>query len=111
MSESAIWSVYLICCGDDSLYTGISTDVHRRLAEHQRGAPRGARYLRGRGPLRLIFQTEAGDRASASRLEYRVKRLSREEKLKLATGLLSLTESGLTENGLTESSLTGEKQS
>ncbi|MDT8427798.1 MAG: GIY-YIG nuclease family protein [Pseudomonadales bacterium] len=90
MSGTAVWSVYLIRCGDGSLYTGISTDVTRRLAEHQQGAPKGARYLRGRGPLQLLFQAEAGDRASASRLEWRVKRLSREDKLKLVTGQLAL---------------------
>lgn len=73
------WSVYLLRCGDGSLYTGIAIDVARRLAEHEAGA-RGAKYLRGRGPLELAFSQQVGDRSAASRLEYRIKRLSREQK-------------------------------
>lgn len=77
--SAATWSVYLLRCDDGSLYTGIATDVARRVAEHEGGA-RGARCLRGRGPLTLVFQREIGDRRAASRVEYRIKRLSKAEK-------------------------------
>lgn len=70
------WSIYLLRCADGTLYTGIATDVERRLAEHSSGE-RGAKYLRGRGPLRIEFCREVGDRGLASRVEYRIKRLPR----------------------------------
>ena len=69
------WSVYLVRCGDGTLYTGIATDVDRRLEEHRAG--RGARYLRGRGPLRLALRREIGDRALALRGEARGKKRPR----------------------------------
>lgn len=75
------WWVYLLECGDSTLYTGITNDVQRRLAMHQAG--RGARYTRGRGPIRLLWQEPWPDRASASRRELEVKRLPRAAKLAL----------------------------
>jgi len=60
------------------LYTGISNDVSRRFAQHQAG--RGAKALKGKGPLQLVFQCEAGDRSQASKLEYRLKQLSKSQK-------------------------------
>ena len=54
------WSVYLLRCGSGALYTGIATDVHHRLAEHRNG--QGAKYLRGKGPLRLVFEKAIGDK-------------------------------------------------
>ncbi len=73
------WSVYLLRCGDGSLYTGIATDVSRRVAEHKEGE-KGAKYLRGRGPLDLIYQQEIGDRSLAAKIEHRVKRFPKEYK-------------------------------
>lgn len=73
------WSVYLVRCADGSLYTGIATDVARRLAEHEHGG-KGAKYLRGRRPLTLMFQREIGDRGAASRVERHIKNLSKAEK-------------------------------
>lgn len=73
------WSVYVIRCADNSLYTGISTDVERRLRQHNEGQV-GARYLRGRAPLELVFTQPVGDRSCASRVEYRLKKLSKEDK-------------------------------
>ena len=84
-----LFSLYIVRCADDSLYTGIAADVEKRLAEHQSG-PRGAKYLRGRQPLKLEFSQAIGDRALASRLEYRVKRLSRARKEALIAGTESL---------------------
>jgi len=75
------WNLYVLRCGDDTLYTGIATDVDRRLEEH-RSSTVGAKYLRGRGPLQIMLQKEVGDRSLASRLEYRFKRLSRAQKLR-----------------------------
>jgi putative endonuclease len=80
MTPDATWWLYLILCGDTSIYTGIAVDVSRRLAEHRAGAPRGARYLRGRGPLRLLAAVPVGTRAQASRAEYWIKRCSAEQK-------------------------------
>lgn len=73
------WSVYLLRCGDGSLYTGITTDVLRRVTEHREG-DKGAKYLRGRGPLELAFQQEIGDRKIAAKIEYRIKRFPKEHK-------------------------------
>ena len=75
------WKLYILRCGDGTLYTGITTDVARRFEEHSSG--KGAKYTRGRGPLELVYQEECGDKSSASRREWEVKALSREEKLKL----------------------------
>lgn len=65
--------------------------MDRRIREHEAGA-RGARYLRGKGPLQLEFSARLGDRATAQQYEYRVKRLQRERKEALITGQLSLAE-------------------
>jgi len=73
------WSIYLLRCADGSFYTGITTDVSRRISEHQQGK-RGAKYLRGRAPFELVYQRAVGDRSVATRIEYCVKQLSRSEK-------------------------------
>jgi len=68
------WYVYILRCGDGSLYTGIATDVDRRLAEHQTN--KGAKYLRGRGPLKLVFEKQVGSRSQALKIEHKVKGLT-----------------------------------
>lgn len=90
MSE-AVFSLYIVRCADDSLYTGIATDVERRVAEHESGT-RGAKYLRGKGPLELALVREVGDRATASVLERRVKRLTRPQKEALIDGRRSIAD-------------------
>jgi len=87
--SSAVFSLYIVRCSDDTLYTGIAADVGKRIAEHESG-PRGAKYLKGKGPLRLEFSEKVGDRAVASTLEYRVKQLSRVRKEALISGRESL---------------------
>lgn len=77
------WFVYILRCGDDSFYTGIATDVARRLEEHQSQSPKGAKYTRGRSPLTLVYQQEIGTRSEASKEELRIKSLSRKQKLAL----------------------------
>lgn len=67
------WQVYILLCSDDSLYTGITTDVQRRVAQHADGA--GAKYFRGRAPLRLVFLEGGHDRSSASSRELSIKKL------------------------------------
>ncbi len=85
------YSLYIVRCSDGSLYTGIATDVGRRIREHEQGT-RGARYLRGKGPLTLEFSAALGDRGTAQQLEYRVKRLERGQKEALIAGDRTLAE-------------------
>lgn len=82
MSGSS-WFVYILRCADDSLYAGIATDVQRRLEEHETGAPKGAKYTRGKGPLTLVYEREIGTRSEACKEELRIKSLSRKQKLSL----------------------------
>ncbi|ADP11213.1 MULTISPECIES: GIY-YIG nuclease family protein [Erwinia] len=78
----AEWHLYIVRTAGGMLYTGIALDVARRFAQHQSG--KGAKALRGKGPLELVFHCAAGDRSLASKLEYRVKQLKRQHKLRLA---------------------------
>lgn len=72
------WALYVIRTREGHLYTGIATDVKRRLSEHSGG--RGAKALRGRGPLELVYQKRIGEHGLALRLEYRLKLRVRQEK-------------------------------
>ena len=72
------WYVYMLRCGDGTLYTGATDDVPRRLAAHRSG--KGAKYTRGRGPLELVYQEEVPDKPAALRREYQIKRLPKQEK-------------------------------
>jgi putative endonuclease len=83
------YSVYILSCADDTYYTGITVDVARRIAEHE-SSPRGAKYLKGRGPLTLVYSAAVGDRSVASRVEYRIKRLHRDDKEALINGTSTL---------------------
>ena len=75
------WKLYILRCGDGSLYTGITTDVERRLETHRSG--KGAKYTRGRGPLELVYTEQCPDKGTALKRELAIKALPREEKLKL----------------------------
>ena len=77
------WFLYLIRCRDNSLYTGITTDVVHRLAQHQSAGSTGSKYLRGRGPLTLVFQQRLGSKSLALKEEFRVKRMSKTKKEEL----------------------------
>lgn len=72
------WSLYIIRCNDGSLYTGISTNVDRRLGQHRKG--KGSKYLKGRSPLELVFKTEVGSHSDALKAEAIVKKMKKEEK-------------------------------
>lgn len=86
------WYLYLVRCRDGSLYTGITTDVTRRFAEHQENNSAGAKYLRGRGPLLLVFQKKLGDRSLALGVESKVKKLSKAGKEELIRANTRITE-------------------
>jgi putative endonuclease len=75
------WTVYLARCSDGSLYTGVTTDPERRLAQHNAGC--GASYTRTRVPVVLVYCEPAADRSGAQRREHAIKRLSRAEKERL----------------------------
>ena len=75
------WHLYILRCRDGTLYTGITTDVEKRLAQHRSG--KGAKYTRGRQPLELVYQENCEDHSAALKREYEIKRLSREEKMAL----------------------------
>ena len=77
-SSAKNWFLYMILCSDDSLYTGISTDVERRFRQHADG--RGARYFRGRRPLRIVYLESGHTRSSASGREYQIKQMTKAEK-------------------------------
>ncbi len=72
------WYVYMIRCKGGVLYTGITTDISRRFAEHQAG--KGAKFLRGKAPLELVYQTKVGSHSSALKLETKIKKLSKAKK-------------------------------
>lgn len=78
------WRVYVVECADGTLYTGIATDVEARLARHNDG--KGARYTRGRRPVRLLHVEEVADRPAALRREHAIKRLTVGEKRELVAG-------------------------
>jgi putative endonuclease len=84
------WQVYMLRTAAGQLYTGISTDPQRRLREHE-GGRAGARSLRGKGPLQLVWHCAAADRAEASRIEYRLKQCSKASKEALVAGSLPLS--------------------
>ncbi len=76
--DEKIWHLYILKCGDGTLYTGIALDVEKRFAAHASG--KGAKYTRGRGPLTLLYQEVCGDHTAALRRELEVKALTRQEK-------------------------------
>lgn len=76
-----MWYLYILQCGDGSLYTGITTDVEKRLEAHRSG--KGAKYTRGRLPLALKYREDCGTHSDALKRELEIKHLSREEKLAL----------------------------
>ena len=75
------WYLYILRCKDNTLYTGITTDVEKRLEAHRSG--KGAKYTRGRGPLELVYTEQCPDKGAALRREHGIKALTREEKEKL----------------------------
>lgn len=81
MSDS-LWYVYIVRASDETLYTGITTDLKRRLAEHQSGKA-GAKYFRGRTALEIVFTESSATRSTASKREAEIKKLTRAQKVSL----------------------------
>lgn len=77
----SVWYLYMLRCKDDTLYTGITTDVEKRLETHRSG--KGAKYTRGRAPLELVYKETCGSHGEALRREWEIKGLSRQEKMDL----------------------------
>lgn len=79
MDELQNWMVYMVRCSDNTFYTGITTDLDRRINEHN-GGRRGARYTRSRRPVELVYFEEAASRGCAARREWQIKALTAPEK-------------------------------
>ena len=75
------WFVYILRCGDGTLYTGITDDVQARFQAHASG--KGAKYTRGRGPLELVYQQQAENHSAAAKLEWQIKQMPKAKKLEL----------------------------
>ena len=78
------WIVYILQCADGTLYTGITNDFERRMAEHEAG--QGAKYTKGRGPFQLLYQETCQGRGLASKREIEIKSLDKKSKLSLGSG-------------------------
>ena len=73
-----MYTVYILRCGDGSLYTGIAKDLEKRIETHRKGA--GSKYVRARLPVEVVYTEKYKDRSSATKREYKIKALSRKEK-------------------------------
>ena len=82
-----IWYTYILECSDKTLYTGITNDLDKRIGQHNNGT--GAKYTRGRGPVKLKFFSTSYSRSDASKYEAKIKKMSKLEKLKLIKNLLN----------------------
>lgn len=85
--NSLTWCVYVLECSDKSLYTGVTTDLNRRVKEHNTSSL-GAKYTRARRPVRLLYFESCDDRVHATKREYAIKQLSRTKKLELISRAL-----------------------
>jgi len=86
-----VWSVYLVRTDKGLLYTGIATDVERRFKEHSDGGAKGAKALKGKGPLTLVFSQQVGDRSAASKVEAKIKKMTKDKKEQLVNGGFQLS--------------------
>lgn len=77
--KKAKWYVYIVECSDKTLYTGVATDVKRRVKEHNESA-RGAKYVKGRRPVKLVYYFKAKSKKQALREEYKIKKLPKKKK-------------------------------
>ncbi len=83
LSANTPWFLYMVRCADDTLYTGITTDVERRISEHNSDDRAGARYTRTRRPVQLVYTEQMESRSAASIREAAIKKLTRRQKLAL----------------------------
>ena len=89
--DTSPWYLYILRINNGSLYTGITTNVERRITEHQQGGKKAAKYLRGKGPIEKIFSQKIGSRSEALQIERAVKKLSKAEKESIVQGNGDLT--------------------
>lgn len=82
MTQHTLWYVYYLRCNDNSLYTGITTDIQRRLYQHN-NTKLGAKYTRARRPVKLVYSETAVDKSTASKREYQLRILTKKQKEKL----------------------------
>lgn len=83
-SQTGNWWVYLLRCNDNSLYAGVTTDIHRRTGEHN-NSKLGAKYTRARRPVRLVYLEQAHDKSSACKREYQLRQLTKLQKEQLVS--------------------------
>jgi putative endonuclease len=88
MTQNNTWTVYFLRCNDNSLYTGITTDIKRRLHQHN-NTKLGAKYTRARRPVVLVYSETAVDKSAASKREYQLRTLSKKQKETLALSYTS----------------------
>ena len=82
-TEKTSWVVYILRCADNSLYTGITTDINKRLEQHNGISEKGAKYTHGRRPVTLVYQEPSNSRSTASKRECAIKSLKKPEKEEL----------------------------
>lgn len=87
VATAKMWYLYIIRCKDNSLYTGITVDIQRRVKEHQDSSRlgKGAKFLKGKGPLQLVYSTRVPSHSAALKLEYKIKKMSKAKKEGLIT--------------------------
>lgn len=90
MAQLSEWFVYMLRCADNSLYTGVTTDVERRLKEHNE-AKLGAKYTRAKRPVALVYEESAESRSAACQREYQLKQLRKSDKELFIKGELSVS--------------------
>lgn len=88
-NDNKEWFVYILRCGNGALYTGVTTDVARRVGEHEQKGRLAARFTRAFAPVELVYSCRTGSKSLAYRLEYRIKRLAREKKEFIVSSSLS----------------------
>ncbi len=74
------WTVYIVRCSDNSLYTGITTDIEKRIGEHNSGNKAGAKYTRSRGPVKLVYTEQTDSRSHAAKRESEIKKMDKKSK-------------------------------
>lgn len=84
MTQNNTWTVYFLRCNDNSLYTGITTDIKRRLHQHNK-TKLGAKYTRARRPVKLVYRETTLDKSTASKREYQLRTLTKKEKERLVS--------------------------
>lgn len=90
MSADSRWFVYILECDNRYLYTGITTDVSRRMEEHRKGPPIGAKFMRGVRKINLVYSVGVDSRSLASKIEYRIKQMTKKEKTEIISGNFTL---------------------